>query len=56
MADPPDKKDLLKLTVKVDGGLIKVTFSKAVKEIGLDRKEATTFATSILARIGELKE
>jgi len=56
MTESLKKTQPLKLQVKVDEGLIKVTFSQLVTEIGFTKKEAVTFATSILARIGELKE
>jgi hypothetical protein len=57
VSDPkPEKKDPLKISVKVEGGFIQVVFDKPVSSIGFNKKEAVTFASSILSRVGELKE
>jgi hypothetical protein len=57
MTEPkPENKPPLKITVKVEGGLIQVSFDKSVSSIGFNKKEAVTFASSILSRVGELKE
>jgi len=57
VSDPnPEKKAPLKITVKIEGGLIQVSFDKPVSSIGFNKKEAVTFASSILSRVGELKE